>query len=131
MCMRVNVFWCTVFMCVNAFLHIFHLLLHLCVHLGLFMHAFCSSVRTLGISVCVPACMHVLLTLTVHRECDGLAGFILPVPVVDSLCIIAPGIRRVRRQNDQGVVQGDSSVVMQEVKGHRKAEHFRPPIPSA
>lgn len=47
--------------------------------------------------------------LTLHCESDGLAGFVLPILVVDCLGVITPCIRGHCGQDDQGVVQSDGA----------------------
>lgn len=47
--------------------------------------------------------------LTLHRQYDGLAGFVLAVLVVDGLRVVTACIGRHGGQDDQRVVQGDST----------------------
>ena len=53
-------------------------------------------------------CVCVFL-LTVHSQGDGLAGLVLSVLVVDSLDVVASGVRGHRGQDDQRVVKGDGT----------------------
>lgn len=54
--------------------------------------------------ILVPTCI-----LTLHRQDDGLAGFVLAVLVVDGLRVVTACIGRHGGQDDQRVVQGDST----------------------
>lgn len=48
--------------------------------------------------------------LTLHGESDRLAGLVIPVLVINSLHVVAACVGSHRRQDDEGVLQGDGSV---------------------
>lgn len=54
-------------------------------------------------------CMWSFFILTLHIENDRLAGLVLAILVVDSLGVVAASIWCHRGQNDQGVVQSEST----------------------
>lgn len=47
--------------------------------------------------------------LTFHGEDDGLTGLVLSVLVIDGLSVVTARVRGNRRENDQRVVQSESS----------------------
>ena len=70
------------------------------------------------VCVCVCVCVH-----TFHREDNGLAGLVLSVLVVHSLGVVASSIRGHRGQDNQSVVQGDSSTHTH-TRAHIHTDHF-------
>lgn len=63
----------------------------------------------MGEDFCNCKCVFLRALLTLHCESDGLAGFVLPVLVVDRLGVVAPCIRGHGGQDDQGVFQSDGA----------------------
>ncbi|TNN35853.1 hypothetical protein EYF80_053985 [Liparis tanakae] len=71
------------------------------------------------VRACEPCVLAVCVLLTLYGQGDGLAGLILSVLVVYRLDVVASGVGRHRRQNDQRVVQSDGAE-----EGTRRGEGF-------
>jgi len=71
------------------------------------------------VHACDPCVFTVCVLLTLYGQGDGLAGLVLSVLVVYRLDVVASGVRRHRRQNDQRVVQSDGAE-----EGTRRGEGF-------